>query len=146
MQNLSEAWERAQRNVQKAQRKQQKYHDKRVRMPKFAVGGRVFVYKPSTKTGKAYKFAKPFHGPYRILTLHEGAADVVLIERPEEASIRVPFERLRVCPEEIPESSPPAQDVAAESALSAPPTNTTTSAPPASNSVWTGRLRKRNKK
>ena len=90
-------------------------------MPNFAVGGRVFVYKPSTKTGKAYKFAKPFHGPYRILTLHEGGADVVLIERPKEASIRVPFERLRVCPEEIPESSPPAQDVATECFTCPPP-------------------------
>ena len=115
-------------------------------MPKFAIGDRVFVYKPSTKTGKAYKFAKPFHGPYRILTLHEGGADVVLIERPKEASIRVPFEHLRVCPEEIPESNPPAQDVATESALPGPQTKTTASAPPTSHSVWTGRLRERNKK
>ena len=38
VQNLSEAWERAQKNVQKAQKQQKKYHDKRVRMPAFTAG------------------------------------------------------------------------------------------------------------
>ena len=64
VQNLSEAWERARKDVRKAQRKQQKHLNKRVRMPNFVVGDQVFVYKPSAKTGKAYKFAKPFYGPY----------------------------------------------------------------------------------
>ena len=89
-------------------------------MPNFVVGDRVFVYKPSAKTGKAYKFAKPFYGTYRILTLHEGGADVILIERPKEASIRVPFERLRAYSEEVPDSSSPPQDVAAGSASPVP--------------------------
>lgn len=43
VQNLSEAWKRAQKNVKKAQKKQQKHRDKRVCMVRvrFAVGDRV---------------------------------------------------------------------------------------------------------
>ena len=106
-----------------------------VRMPRFAVGDRVFVYKLSTKTG-----------PYRILTLHEGGADVTLVEKPREASIRVPFERLRVCPEEIPDSSSPPQGVLITSDLSVSQTTTTSPTPSTERSVWADRLRRREKK
>ena len=30
-------------------------------------GERVFLYHPADKTGEACKFARPYHGPYRIL-------------------------------------------------------------------------------
>lgn len=144
--NLSEAWERAQQNVRKAQKKQRKQHDKRVRMPKFAVGDRVFVYKPSAKTGKAYKFAKPFHGPYRILVLYEGGADVTLVDRPREAPIRVPFERLRVCSEEIPDRSYPAKEAGSKNTSPASQDSVTPTSTISESSVWTGRLRDKKKK
>ena len=38
VQSLREAWERATKNVEKAQKQQKKYHDKRVRMPTFVEG------------------------------------------------------------------------------------------------------------
>ena len=107
-------------------------------MPKFAVGDRVFVYKPGAKTGKAYKFAKPFHGPYRILTLYEGGADVTLVDRPREAPIRVPYERLRVCPEEIPDQSGPTKAIGSQNPLPASQDPVTPTPTIPEGSVWMG--------
>jgi hypothetical protein len=104
--NLQNAWSTAKKNVEQAQKGQKKQHDRKARMPTFVEGDRVFVFKPAAKSGKAYKFARPFHGPYRI-KLYDNGADVRPVDRPQEASIRVLFDRLRVCPEEIPNQSWP---------------------------------------
>ena len=67
--NLQDAWTRAKKKVEEAQKQQKRQYDKKSRMPVFAEGDRVFVYKPSAKSCKAYKFARPFHGPYRIIAV-----------------------------------------------------------------------------
>ena len=43
VQMLSDAWDQAKKNVKVAQSRQKKQHDRRVRMPNFMVGDRVFV-------------------------------------------------------------------------------------------------------
>lgn len=68
---LSTAWETACRNVEQAQQKQKKYCDRRPKDPGFRVGDRAFLYVPSERSGQAYKFAKPYHGPNRIVGLYE---------------------------------------------------------------------------
>ena len=164
VQTLSDAWEQAQKNVKTAQRRQKTQHNRKARIPNFALRDRVFVYKPSAKSCKSYKFARPFHGPYWIIQLHDGGADVTLVDRPKEPSIRVPFERLCVCPEEVPDVSWPPKTSAprvSTSVSSSTPTAPTTSptatptpataktganstvrsTPPAASSVWAGRLR-----
>ena len=134
-QTLSDAWERAQKNVKAAQNRQKTQHDRKTRMPKFVIGDRVFVYKPAAKSCKAYKFARPFHGPYRIIQLYDGGADVTLVDRPKEPSIRVPFERLRVCPDEVPDVSWPPKASSSKSHVDSDPksnplpSSTATSAP-----------------
>ena len=35
------------------------------------VGERVFIYMPAANATKGYKFARPFHEPYRITAVHE---------------------------------------------------------------------------
>ena len=102
---LAEAWQLAQTNVRKAQQKQKKQHDRRAKGPEFRLGDRVFVYMPAAKRGKAYKFAKPFTGPYRIVDVYNNGAEVQLISRPHSESIRVAFNRIRRCPNEIPDIS-----------------------------------------
>ena len=62
--NFDEAWDLAQNNIKRAQRHQKAYYDKHSKPPRFKVGDRVFVYMPAAKATKAYKFARPFHGPY----------------------------------------------------------------------------------
>ncbi len=53
--------------MKEAQQKQKKYYDRRSKTPRFRVGDRVFVYMPGAKQRKAWKFARPFRGPFRIL-------------------------------------------------------------------------------
>ena len=86
-----------------AQLHQKRQHDKSVRHNKFSEGDSVFLYDPSLKTGKAYKFAKPFRGPYKIVHLVRGGAEIQLhvVAKPKSKLIRVAFHRLRRCPKEI---------------------------------------------
>jgi len=46
----------AQHEIQKSQKFQKEYHDRRATTLKVHVGDRDFVYFPVDKTGKAYKF------------------------------------------------------------------------------------------
>jgi len=68
---FTEAWKLAQHEIQKSQKSQKEYHDQRATTLKVCVGDRVFVYTPAEKTGKAYKFACPYKGPYRVLQLYD---------------------------------------------------------------------------
>ncbi len=62
---LTEAWSSLARDqVKKAQKK---FYDRKSRDHTFREGDRVFVYMPKEKTSKAYKFARPFHGPYQVI-------------------------------------------------------------------------------
>ena len=64
---FNKAWDLAQNNIKRAQKHQKAYYDKQSKLPRFKVGDRVFVYMPAAKATKAYKFARPLHGPYRII-------------------------------------------------------------------------------
>ena len=87
--HMSEAWTLAQENVKCAQRSQKKHYDKTVREHQVKQGDRVFVYMSSTKTGKAHKLARPFHGPYRVIETVDNGVMVTPVDLPEETPIRV---------------------------------------------------------
>ena len=53
------------------------------------------------KCGKAYKFAHPFKGPYRVVKLFPNGAELSLVDKPNGSTIRVALNRLRRCPKEI---------------------------------------------
>ena len=76
---MSEAWELARKCVGKAQKRQKATYDRKGRSPNFA---RVFLLKPSEKTGEARKFARPYHGPYRIVELSPSNAYIRRVDRP----------------------------------------------------------------
>lgn len=99
--SLADAWKLAQDNVKKAQKRQKTSYDRSARLPKFTVGDRVFLYMPAAKSTKAYKFAKPFRGPYRIVKLYENGAELLPVEHPKATPIRVAMNRLRSCPVEL---------------------------------------------
>ena len=75
--------------MRKAQSKQKNYHDHRAKEPRIAEGDRVFLYGPAVKVGKAYKFARPFKGSYRVQKLLPNGAELLLISKPNAPSIRV---------------------------------------------------------
>jgi len=74
---LSTAWRLAQMQIEKAHVRQKDCHDKKANQPpNILVGDRVYIYNPSKKRGKAYKLARSFEGPYRVLNLHPNGADL----------------------------------------------------------------------
>ena len=99
--NLSEAWALAHGHIDRAQQKQKQQYDKKSQEIKWKVGDRVMVHMPGTIKGKAWKFARAFYGPYRVLTITPTNAEVRLVDKPEERSIFVALDRLRTCPGEM---------------------------------------------
>ena len=163
---LAEAWKEAQTHVKKAQQAQKKFHDRHAREAVFYPGDRVFVYMPQEKLGKAYKFARPFHGPYRVKEVFDNGVEVCPVNRPDDTGIRVALNRIRACPDSIPShqvwpatekrgrgrpkkkaNDPPDRDSQVndsiegvkEPCVSIPAEKFTDN----SESLWTGRLRKR---
>ena len=111
---MSETWELAIQSIKKAQGKQKIHHDKTARNAEFKVGDRVFAFMPAMKTGPAYKLARPYKGPYRIMQLYPNGAELLLIDKPRSPPIRVALNRVRRCPEPVASSNPsPETDMAA---------------------------------
>ena len=98
---MSTAWKTAQDRIKEAQKKQKCHHDKKAKDPRVFEGDRVFVYSPAERSGKAYKFARPFKGPYRVMKMLPSGAELSLIAEPTGPTIRVALNRLRRCPKEI---------------------------------------------
>ena len=107
---MTEAWELARQCIRKAQKKQKDHYDKKVKPPNFQVGDRVFLFKPVDKTGPLRKFARPYHGPFRVMEMDVNTARIRRIDKPEEDAILVALDRLRQCPSEVPDTFwPPAK-------------------------------------
>ena len=100
---LSEAWEDARHSIVKAQGRQKRQHDKKVRPVKYHVGDRVMVYMPHEAQGKQRKLALPHHGPYRVLELNSNCTTVRPVDHPEAESIKVNVDRLSQCPDVLPD-------------------------------------------
>lgn len=103
VEGLSQAWADARKNVEKAQKAQKTAYDTKAKEPNFRIGERVFVYMPQEKACKAYKFARPFHGPYRVAEVLDTGLLVRPVGHPEQESIRVAVNRVRRCPAAIAE-------------------------------------------
>ena len=82
---ISQAWAIAKEKIGKAQKAQKVQYDKSAKVPTLSVGDRVMIFMPAEMQGKTRKLARPFHGPYRILTLTPNNAEVVLVEKPNTA-------------------------------------------------------------
>ena len=98
---MSEAWELAKNQIVKAQKTQKRHYDRRSTAVKYSVGDREFVLMPSAKNTKAYKFARPFFRPYRVVVVHPTGLEVRPVDRPHAPTIRVALNRVRRCPDEI---------------------------------------------
>ena len=98
--NLSQAWNNARDSIKWSQKRQKTVYDRKSKIV-FKEGDRVFLYKPAAKSGKAHKFARPFHGPYRILEVTTNDAKIQPVDRPQSEPILVALDRLRKCPAEV---------------------------------------------
>ena len=52
---------------------------------------------PAVIASKAYKFARPFHGPYCIVELSKTGVVVCPVDQPQAEPIRVAYNRIRQC-------------------------------------------------
>ena len=96
-QHFVEAWKLAQCQVEKSQKSQNEYYDRGTVNDKVHIGDRVFVYTPSEKKGKVYKFACPYVGLYRILEAYDNGARLKHIRKPNSQPIRVALNRVMLC-------------------------------------------------
>ena len=97
MAGLVEAHKLAKKHVQQAQRAQKKYYDRKTKEPTYREGDRVFVYMPKEK------FARPFHGPFRVVEVLETGVVVRRVDQPQGETIQVAFNWVWKCPNPIPE-------------------------------------------
>ncbi len=102
---LSSAWQTAQECITDKQKHQKSMYDRSAKEPNLEVGQRVMVHMPSEVQGKTWKFARPFHGPFRVLSLTPTNAEVRLVDEPKSQSIFVSLNRVRKCYEELPDQS-----------------------------------------
>ena len=85
--------------VQQTQKVQQ--YDAKSKEPKLSVGSRVMVHMQGEVQGKAWKLARPFHGPYRVIALTPNNVEVSLIDKPKDQSIFISLNRIRLCYDEM---------------------------------------------
>ena len=95
---MSEAWSLARVHINRAQKRQKGAYDQSARGSNFQEGERVFLYKLAEQTGAKRKFARPFHGPYRLV---EVRTKIQPVDRPAEEPILVALNRLCRCPDEV---------------------------------------------
>ena len=98
---FTEAWKLTQSETQKSQKSQKEYYDGKATTQMVHVGDRVFVYTPADRTRKAYKFACPYKGSYRVLQLYNNGAQMKLVCKLNSESIQVALNHVRLCPAEI---------------------------------------------
>ena len=55
------------------------------------------VYMSSAVKGKAWKLARPFHRPYRVLATTPTNLEVKPVDKPDAESIFVSLDRIRPC-------------------------------------------------
>ena len=101
---MAEAWDLARQCIHKAQKRQKDVYDRKVRPPNFKVGDRVFLFKPADKTGPLRKFARPYHGPFRVVEMDVNTAKIRRVDRLEDDDILVAVDHLRHCPSEVPDA------------------------------------------
>ena len=65
---------------------------------------------PASKTGPFRKLSRPYKGPYWVVDTYPNGAEVHPIGKSRAEVIRVALERLRRCPEEIPQDNMNATD------------------------------------
>ena len=100
--SLSSAREITASYIQQAQQKYKKHHNQKATTRKYRVGDWVLVRFPSDETGKARKFSRPWHVPYRVVDIREPDTLVVKVYRPQDGRIQIHQARVTPCPPAFP--------------------------------------------
>ena len=99
------AWTLAREHIQVAQVRQKRQYDKCAKDHNYKVGDRVIIFLPSVVTGKARKLARPYYGPYRVLSVKPTNIEARLVDKPDTDSIFVTVSRVWPCYPELSDAS-----------------------------------------
>lgn len=102
---LTTAWRVAKEQIAGAQDRQKQAYDKNANDHNFRVGDRVMIYMPAEATGKLRKFARPYHGPFRVLSVTPTNIEARLVDDTRADPIFVAVNRVRPCSPEFPDTS-----------------------------------------
>ena len=100
---MTEAWKLAKDRIEVTQNHQKTQYNRCARPSTFAPGDRVFGYMLAARSGKAYKLAQPYHGPYRVMTSSDSTVEARPVDQLNASSIHVALDCIRVCRAEIPD-------------------------------------------
>ena len=97
--NLSEIWRIAHRYIEIAQERQKKYFDKKTKIPKYVVGGKVFLLRRELARGPNHKLLSVWEGPYLITELpnNNNAKIVLCSDKVKRTEQEVAIENLAPC-------------------------------------------------
>ena len=99
--NLSDAWQLAHENVRRAQTKQKAQYNKKSVCHPLSVGDHVMVHMSGQVQGKAWKFARPYFGAYKVARITPSNAEVQLLNHLIVPTIFVSLDRVHKCYEEM---------------------------------------------
>ena len=88
--------------MEPAQNRQKKAYDRKAKDHHFQIVDRVMIHMPGTVTGKSWKLARPYHGPYRVLNVTPTNVEARLVDDVDADSIFVAIDCVRLCPDSLP--------------------------------------------
>ena len=102
MLSLSSARETVAKCIRQAQKKYKSQHDTKLVIVNYELGDWVFVKFPHEETGRNHKLSRPWHGPYRIISIDDPDVSVVKVYFSQDPSIQVHLSRVQSCPIDFP--------------------------------------------
>ena len=99
--SLSDAWLAAKEHITHAQDKQKQQYDKCAKESPVKAGDRVIVHMPGSVKGKAWKLVRPFHRPYRVVSVTPTNTKVRLVDQLGADAIFVSLSRVHPCYSEM---------------------------------------------
>ena len=101
--SLSTTRANAVKNIRKAQQRYKRQYDHNAGTVEYSVGQWVLVSFPADETGRNRKLSRPWHGPYRVVTVKDPDISVTKIYFPCDKQITVHQSRIKHCPTNFPE-------------------------------------------
>ena len=78
-------------------------YDRRSQDMDFQVGDWVLVRSPQDESGKMRKLARPWHGPYRVISKNDPDITAVKVYAPQDGQVQVHQSCVVHCPPEFPD-------------------------------------------
>ena len=100
--SLSSARELAAQSIRQAQQKYKSSYDRGASPTDYRVGDWVLIKFPSEESGKKRKLSRPWHGPFRIISVQQPDVTAVKVYRPQDPTLKVHQTRVAPCPAQFP--------------------------------------------